>query len=188
MSNRVSVDLRYVNKTHLGQALLPQAALRLYGPTISVKIGVHPAMAKRLKADGRTVPDPIAGDAMIDTGAAVTAVALSVSQHLQLPNTDKTTVFGIGGQSEGYTNPISILFPGLNNIVMTSPRAHCHDFSISARHIIALIGRDILDKMTFFYDGLNGECKLVHFLPLGMVRKKGSTAAQQRPKERKKRR
>lgn len=188
MSGKITHELRYANKLHHGMALSPRAALEAFGPTVPVRIGVHPAMAKKLQAEGKPVPPAIAGDAMIDTGAQVTTIDMTIAERLQLPRTGKTIVAGIGGLSEGYTSPISVTFPGLNNMTFHSSGAHCHDLIKNAKHIIALIGRDLLKGMTFFFDGVEGEARLAYILPPGAVVKKGSAFAQQRPKEKRNKR
>jgi len=148
---------------------------------------VHPNMAKSLKDAGKSVPESVIGDAMIDSGAQATTIDTSVAERLQLPRTSKIEAFGIGGRSEGYTSPCSIFIPSLK-LTTNCARAHCHELTKNAKHIIALIGRDILKQMTFFYDGINGQVQLVYPLPFGVVPRKGSTDAQKQPRQRKRRR
>jgi len=181
--NRLSIELSYLNRLHCGVRILPRQWLEIYGPTVAVQVMVHPTMVKNLKEAGKPVPDPVIGDAMIDSGAQATTIDVSVAERLQLSRTNRIEAFGIGGKAEGYTSPCSLLIPSLE-LTTNLARAHCHELTKNAKHIIALIGRDILQHMTFFYDGINGQVQLVYPLPFGTIPKKGSTDAQRRPKKR----
>jgi len=185
--NRLTVELSYNNRLHHGVRLLPHQWIEIYGPTVAVEVMVHPNMARSLKEAGKSVPESVIGDAMIDSGAQATTIDTSVAERLQLPRTSKIEAFGIGGRSEGYTSPCSIFIPSLK-LTTNCARAHCHELTKNAKHIIALIGRDILKQMTFFYDGINGQVQLVYPLPFGVVPRKGSTDAQKQARQRKRRR
>ena len=180
--HKLTLQHDYVNKFHQGVAILPQQYLELNGPLIAIEVRVHPDMVHALKQLGKPVPDPIKGQAMIDSGVQVTAIDISVAESLQLQKTSKVEVVGIGGRSEGYTSACSIHIPGLP-LTTSATRAHCHDLTKTGQNIIALIGRDILRMMTFSYDGINGQVRLVYPQPLGAnPPKKGGSAAQQNPK------
>lgn len=172
----------YTKKLHKGVAVLPQQYLELNGPVIEIEVRVHPLVAANLKQKGAAVPDPIKGIALIDSGAEVTAIDIAVAEQLKLPRTGKVKVVGIGGESEGYTSACSIFIPGLP-LTTSASRAHCHDLTKTGRNIIALIGRDILKMMTFFYDGINGQMRLVYPQPIGATPpKKVGSAVQQNQK------
>lgn len=65
--------------------LAPHYALVQRGPILQVTIGVARAIAEKLTADGKPVPAPISGTALIDTGATKTSIDESVVSALSLP-------------------------------------------------------------------------------------------------------
>ena len=60
----------------------PANALQFLGPIIPVQIAVPSALEQQLKRENQLVPPPMAGDALIDTGASISAVDDSVIRTL----------------------------------------------------------------------------------------------------------
>ncbi len=65
--------------------LAPAAALQLRGPILQVSITIEQNAGKGLVAQGKTLPTPKSGLALIDTGASNTCVDEQAAKDLGLP-------------------------------------------------------------------------------------------------------
>jgi hypothetical protein len=70
----------------------PQQVLQARGPLVQVTIGVYRPMAQQLVQQGITLPAPVSGEAMIDTGASVTCIDDGAAQQLNLPVVNRVNV------------------------------------------------------------------------------------------------
>ena len=158
MPNRknISLDLSY-GRTIGSKRIPPRAGLTIYGPTVQIEIGVHPALADALRAQNKPVPAPIVGTALIDTGATVTTIDTQVPRDLKLRQSGTVESVGIGGRVKGFTVACAVNIKGL---VVTVPRAHCHELTKYTKDLLALIGRDVLQHMILTYNGLAGTISL----------------------------
>ena len=55
------------------------------GPVIQVLISVHPSMAGQLIQRGETLPEPVSGLALLDTGSSHCVIDDGIAQKLHLP-------------------------------------------------------------------------------------------------------
>lgn len=166
-----------------GTILPPRVGLQIGGPIVEIQIGLHQHLVKLLQSKGEAIPEPITGDAIIDTGASVTTINTSVANSLQLPQSGKVVSIGIGGTSTGFTAGCTINIKGLN---VNVPRAHCHDLP---NNLVALIGRDILTHMIVVYNGISGTVELRLLTPPPIKPKaRKSTNRHKKPRKRKKKR
>lgn len=74
-------------KTQQGQVVQvpPAIVLQRQGPYVQVSIGLAQSVANQLLQQGKTLPKPISGIALIDTGATSTCIDDAAAQQLQLP-------------------------------------------------------------------------------------------------------
>lgn len=63
----------------------PADNLHLNGPTVQVTVTVSQDIAAQLTQAGHPVPTPVAGTALIDTGASSTCIDDAIAQQLGLP-------------------------------------------------------------------------------------------------------
>lgn len=63
----------------------PAIFLQRQGPCVQVTIGIVQSIAKQLIQQGKTLPKPVSGLALIDTGASSTCIDDSAAQQIQLP-------------------------------------------------------------------------------------------------------
>lgn len=104
------------------------------------------------------MPTPIAGMALIDTGASVTCVDESLAQQLQLPAIDVVQMMSAShAATQQNVYPVEIEIVGAA-IRISVPRAI--GASLAPQGIIALIGRDFLQHCTLFYNGVTGAITL----------------------------
>lgn len=104
---------------------------------------------------GGTLPAPISGWGLIDTGASSTCIDEGEAQKLGLPAID---VVPMASASHSLTMAnvyaLSIEIAGLP-IAINVPRAI--GAALSSQGLLLLIGRDLLRHCTLFYNGLTGE-------------------------------
>lgn len=96
---------------------------------------------------------PVAGMALIDTGARVTCIDRKAAAQAQLPTVGSGKMASATHAEE--IVPIfagNIQIAGLGNI--SANRAY--GANLEPQGIIALIGRDVLKQMILFYNGTDG--------------------------------
>jgi predicted aspartyl protease len=138
--------------------LEPKTALISRGPVLQVTLSIPKVIAQELVKQDMTVPEPIAGVALIDTGASTTCIDDAAAQKLGLPVIDVAT---IASASHAATKiniyPATIDLIGVP-ITVTTERAL--GANLSSQGLIALIGRDLLQNFTLYYNGVMGQITL----------------------------
>lgn len=129
--------------------------LRKFGPRLEVTVGLPlipmPGHSKSHSspADYSNMP------ALIDTGAARTALTPAAVERLKLPIVNYTTLSRAGGRS--FNVPVhvaSFQFPGKRLGTIEIIEVVCCD--LGATPVQRLLGRDILSRWVFTYDGKLG--------------------------------
>jgi predicted aspartyl protease len=136
----------------------PALALVARGPVVEVSISVVEAVSRPILQAGGTVPAPVTGFALIDTGASHTCVDDDVANTLRLPVVgvaNMTSATEANSQRNLY--PIQIDFVGWN-VKMASPRAM--GANLKPQGLVALIGRDVLKSAILVYNGPMGSFSL----------------------------
>jgi predicted aspartyl protease len=147
-------------KTQQGQIVqIPhRVALQKEGPCVQVTIGLAQSIASQLLQQGQSLPKPISGVALIDTGASSTCIDEAAAQQLSLP---VVNVVNVASASHASTPqnvyPIQIEVVGLP-ISIEAPNAI--GAALAPQGLLALIGRDVLQHCTLFYNGITGEITL----------------------------
>jgi predicted aspartyl protease len=153
-------QLRAQGKTPQGQIVQvpPAIALLRQGPCLQVSIGLAQSIANQLLQQGKTLPRPVSGVALIDTGATSTCIDDAVAKQLQLP---VVNVVNVASASHASTlqnvYPIQIEVVGLPISIEAS---NAIGAALAPQGLLALIGRDVLQHCTLFYNGLTGEITL----------------------------
>lgn len=133
--------------------LPPSAALLGRGPVVPVVLSVAQTIADQLAQQGLPVPAPISGEALIDTGASTTCIDDAKAQELHLPVVDVVNMTSASHAStQQNVYPVLIEVPG--GIRINVPRAIAAN--LAPQGLVALIGRDFLQRCTLFYNGPNG--------------------------------
>jgi predicted aspartyl protease len=136
----------------------PQVVLHHRGPCIQVTATVAATIAAQLNQQGIAVPAPVAGLALIDTGATHTCIDAAAAQQLRLPVVDVVTIASAShASSQQNVYPVHFEVVGMP-IQMDSPRTI--GAPLAAQGILALIGRDLPQFMTLFYNGPAGTITL----------------------------
>lgn len=125
---------------------------------MQVSVSVAEAVAIELVQQGKSLPPPISGLALLDSGASTTCIDESVANKLQLPVTDVITVASASHAStEQSVHPARIEMVGLS---VAFNALDAIGAPLIEQGIIALIGRDVLQHCTFFYNGMSGSISL----------------------------
>ncbi len=149
-----------------GQQSQPFApGLRLQGPGLPVQIEVPLTLAQQLQSAGQPIPTPVPGFALIDTGASISAVDVSVMQNLAVHPIGIANVGRAGGPQQQNTYPARFVFPGtqlpsmdFNQLIGANLAAQA--VAGSQLRLVALLGRDILQHFILIYNGTTGSFSL----------------------------
>lgn len=127
--------------------------LTLQGPVLPVLVSVTSQYAQLLQRLNRSVPSPVPGYALLDTGAALCSVDREVIRGLGVPPFGYAMTQGATHPSPipTLTFPASLSFPNtpLPNITFLNFVA----LPLRAQGIIALIGRSVLRDFVMTYNG-----------------------------------
>lgn len=128
------------------------------GPIVGVIFAASEARRAALTAAGKAHPNPVPGVALLDTGASCTCIDPAIARQLELSPTGTT---GILTPSTGATQheteqfDIAMVIPGPDGamplVLQTVPVVSCELYQTQEIH--ALIGRDILNRCVFVYNG-----------------------------------
>lgn len=124
--------------------------LQQLGPCIQVELGVGSARVAALQVAGHAVPAPVPVTAMIDTGAAATVVGASVAQQLGLSPVGAVLV-----NTAVVTGVLCYQYQARVLLASGALLAECVVIAapLRGRRFQCLIGRDLLARATFFYNG-----------------------------------
>lgn len=136
----------------------PAIVLQQRGPVLQASISVLESMAKEILQQGKGVPAPKTGWAQIDTGASITCVDDGAAQELGLPPIDVVSLCSAShGGTQANVYPVQILIPELG-MSLQAPRAV--GAALAVQGLLVLIGRDVLQRCTLFYNGPMGQITL----------------------------
>lgn len=130
--------------------------LRTLGPIIPVQIEIPLVLNQQLQAANKPIPPPVTGSALIDTGAGASAIDRQVPGKLGVSPIGTTNVSTPSGQSPHNLYPIRVVWAGL----LTLDYQAVIDADLAPQGLVALLGRDFLERALFIYDGPNGEFRI----------------------------
>jgi len=136
----------------------PPVRLLQDGPWIQITIANPRLELEEAKAVGLEFPEPLAMKALIDTGASITVVNPQVAKTWKLRQTGFAKVVAVGGSGQYPEYAAAIEFPtaGLKGFdpirIVACP--------IVQAPVSCLIGRDILQKWLFTYEGPASRVKI----------------------------
>jgi len=139
-------------------ALPAPIALMQRGPIVQVTIGVEQNIAQQLVSQGAQLPQPVSGVALIDTGATSTCIDDAIAQQLKLPVVDVITI-----ASASHPNSKQNVYPALIEVVGINIKFNAFraiGVPLANQGIQVLIGRDLLQVCTLFYNGMIGSFTL----------------------------
>jgi predicted aspartyl protease len=126
------------------------------GPRIDVEVHVPDPLATLLSQQGKPIPKPVLGQALIDTGASITAVDDSTITSLGVQPIGVTMVHTPSGSAQQNLYPVRFVFPGSGLPELSATQAI--GSVLLPQGIVALIGRTALSSVILVYNG-----------PVGMI-------------------
>ncbi len=139
-------------------AVSPAVVLKERGPIVQVMVGIEQNIAQQLLAKGLPLPEPVAGVALIDTGATSTCIDVGIAEKLNLPVVDVVSVV-----SASHADTKQNVYPALIEVVGIAIKFNAFraiGVPLAAQGIDVLIGRDLLQHCTIFYNGIVGSFTL----------------------------
>ena len=137
--------------------LAPAVALQARGPVIQVTVTIEQNAGKGLLAQGKPVPTPKSGLALVDTGATNTCIDEQAAQALGLPVIDVARMTSAThADQDCNVYPVQITIPPA--LIINSPRTI--GAALAAQGLLILFGRDVLRSCTLHYNGPVGEFTL----------------------------
>ena len=136
------------------------AGLTLVGAYLTIEVHIPPEIAEVLTNKGEAVPVPKAGVGLIDTGATRCCVDDSLLQQLNLNPVGRTKTGTANGPVDVNIYPARIVFPTdgwtLDLSVIGVDLTGQFVQETPPKPIIALLGRDFLERGVFIYNGSAG--------------------------------
>lgn len=121
------------------------------GPIVPVAVSISDVQRRSLARTGMPAPRPVTGLALLDTGATVTCIATESAEEAGLPTVGTGRMMSATEESVEvplYAAKVDIQgFVGIN-----APQAHGSP-ALAAQGLVALIGRDVLSRCAFVYNG-----------------------------------
>lgn len=142
-----------------GSQQLGPNILAVAGPIVPVEISIPSSLAEVYTKKNRAIPQPKSGWALIDTGATKSCVDDKVLIQLGVNPIDRTTIHGSGGKHEVNVFPAHMRFPTMPGFELEFSSAigvNIQAQQVNNQPIIALLGRDILSRCLFVYNGTLG--------------------------------
>ncbi len=155
-------EFNYRAQTDTKKSVPPMAVLRKMGPLIAVTIALPQNLVEVLQSRGTPIPTPESGYALIDTGAGFTAVDESICRKLGLPQTGTAQMAHAGGVEQRPCFPVQITFPGAPLPPLQIVRAASVNLVAGKQPIIALLGREVLSRLRFVYNGPAGRIEIAY--------------------------
>ena len=144
-----------------------KSALESEGALVDVLLGWSTHRARQLRAALKPVPPPVDARAILDTGAEITCVDPSLVQSLGLPfgGTTFVNLPAHGGMNVAslYDAGPAIVHPSGNARDNLNIRdLSVFEVSLAPLGYQVIVGRDVLAKCRFFYDGPGDEFELAY--------------------------
>ena len=138
--------------------LPPSIGLALQGPCVQVSLGLAKVFAEQLLQHGQKIPTPVAGMALIDTGASCTCIDETAAQQLGLPVIDVVNI-----ASASHSSHPQNVYPAQLELIGTPiniDASRAVGAPLAGMGLLVLIGRDVLQHGLFVYNGVVGELTL----------------------------
>ncbi len=130
-----------------------QPNLTFTGPLIQVDIGLPSQLRNILEKEKKKIPKPIRTNALIDTGASKSCISSRIANEFKFNPVDIVTMQTAGNPHQ--TNAYYIFVDLINTFgqpILFDP-LKVLEAPLIGQNIGFLVGRDILQRMTFIYTG-----------------------------------
>ena len=118
------------------------SGLAAFGPIMQVEVSIPDELAQYFTENNMPIPSPLTGIGLIDTGASITAVDVSIIQQLGIQPVGVSNVYTPQGSTQQELFPIKLAFIGGPPITINFSSVLGSE--LINQGIIALLGRDVL--------------------------------------------
>lgn len=140
--------------------------LQTEGPIIAVEISMPQQLETWCLQNNLSVPAPVAGYALVDTGASISGIHRPILDQLSLVPIDEIPVAGATGANDhAPVYPARVSFPGINLTDFPMSRVVGNELNYQTpggKNVIMLLGRDVLQYFTFIYNGTFNQIVLAY--------------------------
>ncbi len=136
----------------------PRVILKGRGPILQVTLGFPESIAGVLIEQGKPVPSPVSGYALVDTGASDTCIDSDIAETFNLPVIDQVKM-----ASDSHNAIDKNVYPALIEFVSYPIKINVEravGANLMSQDLLVLLGRDLLQSFTLFYNGPAGELTL----------------------------
>lgn len=127
-------------------------------PKFGVEIGLPTELEQVLSARGRPIPQVVTGEGLVDTGSTLTILDRKRIEELGVEPVDEVNMKFTGGKVACHVYPVSFgLKDDLNGPVRMKWLLRVVALPLDEFSCVCLIGRDVLSRGVFTYNGLRGE-------------------------------
>ena len=131
--------------------LEPKVALLKLGPRVDVLLSLPEDLIEIYQKESREIPQPVAGHALIDTGASSTSIDESTVQSLGLFPVGEGIISSASHEQSAAKKYNLNIFISQSNLTLNAYGAF--GLPLRKQGIVALIGRDLLQNCIFLYNG-----------------------------------
>ena len=145
--------IQATGKNEKGQhvTLPPGKGLQQLGPRVQVTLSPLASQAKFFTQNGATLPSPVVGLGLIDTGASSTCFDQDTAAKAALAIVDSGPM-----TSATHANEIVPIFAGrmtIQGLPVSIDATRAYGANLAPQGLVALIGRDILASCVLIYNG-----------------------------------
>ncbi len=149
-------------------------ALTVLGPLIDIAWRVPVGREAELVAAGKAVPEPVRGQALVDTGASLSLISRDAATRLGLAECGWTNVLTLGEASRAvlFEARLDLIDDGGNPLASIGLLVPAHDEPVPIVGTVGIVGRDLLRHVRFTYDGPANQIT-VTWTPPGAAKRDG---------------
>ena len=133
--------------------------MQVAGAIIPIEITIPNALAEFRTQNKESLPTPISGLALIDTGATISAVEKEIIESLGVKSVGTTSTSTANGVANHFLYPAKFRFPTINDFEFdfnSITGVEFGGYTIDNQKVVALLGRDVLSTAIFIYNGTLG--------------------------------
>jgi len=135
---------------------------RKHGPVMRTQIAIPSLLVEFLSDRNLSVPQPIEGIGLIDTGASTSCVDQGVIEQLEVRPVGVGTAVTAGGVVEQNLYPVRFVFPDQKMVIEFGSvmGVNLEQYTVMDKKLVALVGRDVLARCVLIYNGVAGSYTL----------------------------
>ena len=160
-----TLNHQFLDQDSQGNVIPNPQGLVADGPSLAIRITLPQSLEDFLTKSGMPIPSPVDGVALVDTGATYSALDEDVARQLGLQPVGTIDTLTAAGKRTCSQFHARIFFPGSPLPDVEAGRLTGVDLGgqtapVQNKPILALLGRDLLSRFVFVYNGVLGQFSL----------------------------